>query len=169
MRSKTLWREPTVEYMRQKIGWGGRENGGNKWSREEKRIKRTEHNLRHLWDNAKHPKFQIIGIPEEEDKKKGHEKILEEIIAENFPKMGKEIATKVQETQRLPNRIHPRWNTPVQFSSVAQSCPTLCDPMNCSTPGLPVHHQLLESTQTHVHWVSDIIRHIILCHPQDTY
>ena len=39
----------------------------------------------------------------------------------------------------------------VQFSSVAQSCPTLCDPMNPSTPGLPVHHQLLESTQTHVH------------------
>ena len=39
----------------------------------------------------------------------------------------------------------------VQFSSVAQSCPTLCDPMNCSTPGLPVHHQLLEFTQTHVH------------------
>ena len=38
----------------------------------------------------------------------------------------------------------------VQFSSVAQSCPTLCDPMNCSTPGLPVHHQLLEFTQTHV-------------------
>ena len=39
----------------------------------------------------------------------------------------------------------------LQFSSVAQSCPTLCDPMNCSTPDLPVHHQLLESTQTHVH------------------
>ena len=39
----------------------------------------------------------------------------------------------------------------VQFSSVAQSCPTLCDPMNCSTPGLPVHHQLPESTRTHVH------------------
>ena len=38
-----------------------------------------------------------------------------------------------------------------QFSSVAQSCPALCDPMDCSTPGLPVHHQLLESTQTHVH------------------
>ena len=47
---------------------------------------------------------------------------------------------------------------PVQFSSVAQSCPTLCDPMNCSTPGLPVHHQLLEFTQTHVHWVSDAIQ-----------
>ena len=46
----------------------------------------------------------------------------------------------------------------IQFSSVAQSCPTFCDTMNCSTPGLPVHHQLPESTQTHVHWVSDAIQ-----------
>ena len=46
----------------------------------------------------------------------------------------------------------------VQFNSVAQSCPTLCDPMNRSTPGLPVHHQLLEFTQTHVHRVSDAIQ-----------
>ena len=46
----------------------------------------------------------------------------------------------------------------LKFSSVAQSCPTLCDPMNCSTPGLPVHHQLLEFTQTHVHWVGDAIQ-----------
>ena len=46
----------------------------------------------------------------------------------------------------------------IQFSSVAQSCLTLCDPMNCSTPGLPVHHQLPESTQTHVHWVGDAIQ-----------
>ena len=45
-----------------------------------------------------------------------------------------------------------------QFSSVAQSCLTLCNPMNCSTPGLPVHQQLPESTQTHVHWVSDAIQ-----------
>ena len=45
-----------------------------------------------------------------------------------------------------------------QFSSVAQLCSILCDPMNHSTPGLPVHHQLLESTQTHVHWVSDAIQ-----------
>ena len=45
-----------------------------------------------------------------------------------------------------------------QFSSVTQSCPTLCDPMNCSMPGLPVHHQLLESTQTNVHWVGDAIQ-----------
>ena len=46
----------------------------------------------------------------------------------------------------------------MKFSSVAQLCPTLCDPMNHSTPGLPVHHQLLEFTQTHVHWVSDAIQ-----------
>ena len=45
-----------------------------------------------------------------------------------------------------------------QLSSVAQSCPTLCYPMDCNTPGLPVHHQLLELTQTHVHWVSDAIQ-----------
>ena len=46
----------------------------------------------------------------------------------------------------------------VQFSSVAQLCPTLCDPMNCSTPGFPVHHQLQGFTETHVHWVSDAIQ-----------
>ena len=47
---------------------------------------------------------------------------------------------------------------PLMFSSVAQWCPTLCDPMNQSTPGLPVHHQLPEFTQTHVHWVGDAIQ-----------
>ena len=46
----------------------------------------------------------------------------------------------------------------VQFSSITQSCPTLCDPMNCSMPGLPVHHQLPEFTQTHVHRVGDAIQ-----------
>ena len=55
----------------------------------------------------KHPNIRIIGVPEEEDKKKDHEKILE-IIVENFSKMGKEIITQVQETQRVPNRINPR-------------------------------------------------------------
>ena len=75
--------------------------------KKEKRIKRNEDNLRDLWDNVKHPNIQIIGVPEE-DKKKEHEKILEEIIVENFPKMGKEIITQVQETQRVPNRINPR-------------------------------------------------------------
>ena len=51
--------------------------------------------------------IRIIGVPEE-DKKKDHEQILEEIIVENFPKMGKEIITLVQETQRVPNRKNPR-------------------------------------------------------------
>ena len=46
----------------------------------------------------------------------------------------------------------------LQFNSVAESCPTLCDPMNCSTPGLPVHHQLPEFSQTHVHQVGDAIQ-----------
>ena len=48
--------------------------------------------------------------------------------------------------------------TSVQFSSVAQSCLTLCDPMDCSMPGFPVHNQLPEFTQTHVHWISDVIQ-----------
>ena len=53
----------------------------------------------------------------------------------------------------------------VQFTSVPQSCQTLCDPMNCSIPGLPVHHQLLEFTQTHVHCVLIPPNHLILCDP----
>ena len=66
--------------------------------KKEKRIKRNENNLRDLWDNVKHPNIQSIGVPEEEDKRafimraSPQQKILEEIIAENFPKMGKEIA-----------------------------------------------------------------------------
>ena len=56
----------------------------------------------------------------------------------------------------------------VQLSSVTQSCPALCNPMDCSTPGLPIHHKLPEFTQTHVHWVGDAIEPedvIILCRP----
>ena len=56
-------------------------------------------------------------------------------------------------------------NVSIQFSSVSQSCLTLCDPMNCSTPGLPVHHQLPEFTQSHVYWVSDAIQAFLLCCP----
>ena len=58
------------------------------------------------------PNIRIIGVPEEENKKKDHEKILEEVIVENVPKMGKEIITQVQETQRVPKKINPRRNTP---------------------------------------------------------
>ena len=79
--------------------------------KKENRIKRNEGNLRDLWNNVKCPKIRIIVVPEEEDKKKDQEKILEEIIDENFPKMGREIITQVQDTQRAPNRINPRQNT----------------------------------------------------------
>jgi len=80
--------------------------------KKKKGIKRNEDNIRDFWDNVKHSSIRIIGVLEEEDKKKGHDKILEEIIVENFPKMGREIVTQVQETQRVPNRINPRRNTP---------------------------------------------------------
>ena len=80
--------------------------------KKEKRINRNEDNLRDLWDNVKNQNIQIIGVPGEEDKRKGHEKIPEEIIVENVPKMGKEIVTQVQETKRVPNKINPRQNTP---------------------------------------------------------
>ena len=72
--------------------------------RRKKKNELKDDNLRDLWDNGKRPNIRIIGVPEEEDKKKDHEKILKEIIAEKFPKMGKEIITQVQETQRVPNR-----------------------------------------------------------------
>ena len=62
--------------------------------KKEKRIKRNEDNLRDLWDNVKCSNIRIIGIPEEEDKKKDHEKILEEIVVENFLKMWKEMSPK---------------------------------------------------------------------------
>ena len=78
----------------------------------EKRMKRIEDSLRELWGNIKHTNIRIIGVPEEEEKKKGTEKILEEIIVENFPNMGKEIVSQVQKAQRVPYRINPRRNTP---------------------------------------------------------
>ena len=78
----------------------------------EKRMKRSEDSLRDLWDNIKRNNIRIIGIPEGEEREKGTEKIFEEIIVENFPNMGKEIPTQVQEAQRAPYRINPRRNTP---------------------------------------------------------
>ena len=77
----------------------------------EKRIKGIEDSLRDLWDNIKCTNIRIIGVPEEE-KKKGAEKIFEEIIVENFLNMEKEIVKQVQEAQRVPYRINPRRNTP---------------------------------------------------------
>ena len=77
----------------------------------EKRMKRTEDSLRDLWDNIKRTNIRIIGVPEEEEKNKGTEKIFEEIVVENYPNMGKEIVNQVQEAQRVPYRINPRRNT----------------------------------------------------------
>ena len=65
----------------------------------EKRMKRNEDSLRDLWDNMKCNNIRMIGVPEGEEREKGPEKIFEEIIVENFPNMGKEIATQVQEAQ----------------------------------------------------------------------
>ena len=77
-----------------------------------KRMKRTEDNLRDLWDNIKYTNIQIIGVPEEQEKKKGYEKIFEDIILENFPNMEKETVNQVQEAQRVPYRINLRRNMP---------------------------------------------------------
>ena len=76
----------------------------------EKRMKRNEDSLRGLRENIKRNNIRIIGVPEGEEREKGPEKIFEEIIVENFPNMGKEKATQVQEAQRVPNRINPRRN-----------------------------------------------------------
>ena len=78
----------------------------------EKRRKRNKDSLRDLWGNIKHSNIRIIGVPEGEEREKGPEKICDEIILENFPNMGQEIATQVQEAQRVPYRINPRRNTP---------------------------------------------------------
>ena len=75
-----------------------------------KRMKRTEDSLRDLWDNSKYTNIRIIVVPEEEEKKKGFEKIFEEIIVENFPSMEKEIVNQVQEAQRVTYRRNPRRN-----------------------------------------------------------
>ena len=75
-------------------------------------MKRTENSLRDLWDNIKYTNIQIIGVPEEEEKKKGYKKIFEEIIVENVSNMEKEMVNQVQEAQRVPYRINSRRNTP---------------------------------------------------------
>ena len=77
-----------------------------------KRMKRTEDSLRHFWDNIKCTNIRIIGVPEEEEKKKEYEKNFEEIIVENFPNKEKEIVNQIQEAQRVPYRINPQRNTP---------------------------------------------------------
>ena len=75
-------------------------------------MKRNEDSLSDLWDNIKCTDIQIIGVQEEEEKKKGYEKVFEEFIVENFPNMEKEILDQSQETQRVLYKINPRRNMP---------------------------------------------------------
>ena len=77
----------------------------------EKRLKTNEERLRELWDNIRRTNIRIIGVPEGEETEKGTEKILKEIIAENFPNMGKKPLTQIQEA-RVPYKINRRRNTP---------------------------------------------------------
>ena len=77
-----------------------------------KRMKTAEDSLRNVWDHIKCTNIQIIGVPKEERKKKGYEKIFEEIIIENLHNVEKEIGNQVQEAQRVPYRINLRRNTP---------------------------------------------------------
>ena len=80
-----------------------------------KRMRRTGDSFRDLWDNIKHTNIRIIGVPEDEEKKKRYEKIFEEIIVENFPNMEKEIVDQVQEAQspikNKPKEKHTKTHT----------------------------------------------------------
>ena len=80
----------------------------------EKEVKRNEDSLRDLWDNIKRNNICIIGVPGGEEREKEPGEIFEEIIVENIPNVGKEIATQVQESQRVPGRRNPRRNTPIK-------------------------------------------------------
>ena len=87
----------------------------------EKRMKRNQHSPRDLWDNIKCTNIRIIGVPEGEVREKGPEKRIEEIIVKNFPNMGKEIATQVQEVRRVPGRINPRRNMPRHIVKIGRA------------------------------------------------
>ena len=82
--------------------------------------RKNEDSLRDLWDNIKGTNIRIIGVPEGEGKEQGTEKIFEEIIAEKFLNMGKEIVNQVQEAQRISGRINPRRNTPRHSNKTAK-------------------------------------------------
>ena len=76
----------------------------------------------------------------------------------DLPNPGIEARSRVLQADSLPSKLPGKPSNILQFSSVTQLCLTLCNPMNCSMPGLPVHHQLPEFTQTHVHRVGDAIQ-----------
>ena len=105
-----------------------------------------------------------MGIPEWEERTRGMKSLFKEIVTENFTNLGKRLDTQIHKTKRTRNYCNTKKPSPrhmilkLSSSVQSQSCVTLCDTMNHSTPGLPVHHQLPEFTQTHVHRVSDAIQ-----------
>ena len=121
----------------------------------------TQHNKTH----SKHPQWWKIEIISPKIRNKTRVPTLTTTIQHNF------VSFSHSNQRRKRNKRNPDWKEKVklplfaddmilyiQFSSVAQSCPTLCNPMNRSTPGLPVHHHLPEFTQTHIHRVRDAIQ-----------
>ena len=112
LKLKILWKESIAEEQISELEDKMMEITSEEQNKLKKKMKRTEDTLRDLCDNIKCANIQIIGIPEEKEKKKGYEKIFEEIIVENFPNMKKEIVNQVQEVQGVPHRINPRRNTP---------------------------------------------------------
>ena len=86
--------------------WNTRmEKAINQNSKNKKIIKKNDDRLRNLWDNFKHTKIQIIGVPEGKEEEQDIEKLFEKIMKENFPNLVKEIDMQVQETQRVPNKM----------------------------------------------------------------
>ena len=95
-------------------------------AQQKKEMKSIEDSLRNLWDNIKCTNIQIIGVPEEEVKKKGSEKIFEGTIVENFPNTGKEIVNQVQEAQRVAYRINPRRRSEEHTSELQSHSDLVC-------------------------------------------
>ena len=106
-------------------------------------------NVMHHINKLKDKNYMIISI----DAEKAFDKIQHPFMIETLQKMG------IERTYlNIVKAIYDKPISSVQFSSVTQSCPTLCNPMNRSMPGLPVHHHIPEFTQTHVHRVCDAIQ-----------
>ena len=106
------------------------------------------HNMTLLWDSYYYLYFKIKNFPQIHVIKKWRSNIL------MFAYLTQQAKFALPTYESFYCQCY--WH--ISFSSVAQSCLTLCDPMDCSTPDLPAHHQLPELTQTHVHWVSDAIQ-----------
>ena len=120
-----------------------------------KRTRRNKESLRHIWDNIKCTNIQIIGVLEEAERKKGYEKIFEEIIDKNFHNIGKETTTHVQEAQRVPYMINPKRNMPRYILSKLtktkhkeQILKTVREKQQIAYKGIPIRLTVDLSTET---------------------